>query len=73
MLGQSLYLLTVDKSDLPEDQKRQQKGLDYGDMKIERDLLRVERDELKTALVKEREKNASGGFGPMQLKGDWGW
>ena len=72
MLGQSLYFLTIDKSDLPDDQKRQQKGLDYGDVKVERDLLRIERDELKTALAKERERNASGGFGPMQLKGDWG-
>ena len=72
MLGQSLYFLTIDKSDLPDDQKRQQKGLDYAEIKIERDLLCVERDELKTALAKEREGNASGGFGPMQLKGDWG-
>lgn len=72
MLGQSLYFLTVDKSDLPDDQKRQQKKLDYADIKIERDLLRVERDELKATLAKERERHASGGFGPMQLKGDWG-
>ena len=64
MLGQSLYFLTIDKSDLPNDQKRQQKGLDYADVKIERDLLRVERDELKVTLAKERERNASGG--------DWG-
>lgn len=71
MLGQSLYFLTIDKSDLPDDQKRQQKGLDYAEVQIERDLLRVERDELKTALAKERERNASGGLGPMQLKGNW--
>ena len=71
-LGQSLYFLTVDKSDLPDDQKRQQKKLDYADIEIERDLLRVERDELKKALAKERERLASGGFGPMQMKGDWG-
>lgn len=43
MLGQSLYFFTIDKSDLPDDQKRQQKGLDYTEVKIERDLLRVER------------------------------
>ena len=48
------------------------KGLDYAEVKIERDLLRVERDELKAALAKERERNASGGFGLMHLKGDWG-
>ena len=71
MLGQSLYFLTIDKSDLPDDQKRQQKGLDYAEVQIERDLLRVERDELKTALAKERERNASGDLGPMQLKGNW--
>ncbi len=71
MLGQSLYFLTIDKSDLPDDQKRQQKGLDYAEVKIKRDLLRVERHELKTALANERERNASGGFGPIQLKGDW--
>lgn len=65
MLDQSLYFLTIDKSDLSEDQKRQQKGLNYGDVKIERDLLRVERDELKTALAKARENIALGGFGPM--------
>lgn len=70
MLGQSLYFLTIDKSDLPDDQKRKQKGLDYADIKIERDLLRVERDKLKTALTKARENIASGGFGPMQMKGD---
>ncbi len=68
MLGQSLYFLTIDKSDLPEEQKRQQKKLDYGDIKIERDLLRVERDELKVALAKEQERRARG-FGPVQLKG----
>lgn len=73
MLGQSLYFLTIDKSDLPDDQKRLQKKLDYADVKIERDLLRVERDELKTALAKEGERHASGGFGPMQLKGNWGY
>ena len=55
MLGQSLYFLTIGKLDLPDDQKRQQKGLDYAEVKIERDLLRVERDELKSALAKERE------------------
>ena len=71
MLGQSLYFLTIDKSDLPDDQKRQQKGLDYAEVQIERDLLRVERDELKTALAKERERTASGDLGPMQLKGNW--
>lgn len=71
MLGQSLYFLTIDKSDLPDDQKRKQKGLDYADIKIERDLLRVERDELQTALAKERERNASGGFGDMQVQGNW--
>lgn len=69
MLGQSLYFLTIDKSDLSEDQKRQQKKLDYADVKIERDLLRVERDELKIALRKEWERRASRGFGPMQMKG----
>ena len=62
MLDQSLYFLTIDKSN---DQKRQQKGLDYAEVKIEKDLLRVERDKLKTALVNERERNASGGFGPI--------
>ena len=72
MLGQSLCFLTIGKSDLPDDQKRQQKGLDYAEVKIERDLLRVERDELKSALAKERERNASGRFGPMQLKADLG-
>ena len=72
MLGQSLYFLIIGKSDLPDDQKRQQKELDYAEVKIERDLLRVERDELKSALAKERERNASGGFGPMQLKADLG-
>ena len=72
MLGQSLYFLTIDKSDLPDDQKRQQKGLDYAEVKIERHLLRVERDELKAALAKERERNALGGFGSMHLKGDRG-
>ena len=70
ILSQSLYFLTIDKSDLSDNQKRQQKGLDYAEVKIERDLLRVERDELKAALAKERERNASGGFGPMHLKGD---
>ena len=73
MLGQSLYFLTIDKSDLPDDQKRLQKKLDYADVRIERDLLRVERDELKTALAKEEERHASGGFGAMQLKGNWGF
>ena len=69
MLGQSLYFLTIDKSDLPDDQKRQQKKLDYADVKLQRDLLRVERDELQKALENEREWHASRGFGPMQLKG----
>ena len=71
MLGQSLYYLTIDKSDLPEDQKRQQKKLDYADVKIERDLLRIERDELKITLAKERERQSSGDFGPMKMTGDW--
>lgn len=40
----------------PDDQKRQQKGLDYAEVKIVSDLLRVEREESKAGLAKELEE-----------------
>lgn len=53
MVTQTLYLHTIDKSDPPDEKKREEKKLDYAAVYLERDLLQIDCEELKACLSKE--------------------